>query len=153
MDLNFDATPLESDWEDLFAIFEDMRKFADSHVGWTFLCADDPGTNHTPQRVPRMGWSAFKEPKDPYRDSEQMKSWTITLVNVRKSLDNQKNSNAKDIVSRSIKTQAGRMAMLAAITRAGAIQTGTTEDVTWTPGVVSGAGGSAGGTSKGEIAK
>jgi len=107
-----DSTPLDTDWTDFGTLLADMRKFASENPGWTWKCADDPGMNHVPPRIGRMGWVAYKEPEDPYRDTERMKSWTITLSNMKKSWDAHRDDPVYSPVWRAITTAAGRQAML-----------------------------------------
>lgn len=113
--LNLDAMPLATDWEDLNALWADMMRFAKENPNHLFVCADDPGMNHSPPRVGRLGWTAFLEwtpcsdcggkgffrvngveredctackgvGKIPPVGGEQAKGWTITLSNMKKSL-------------------------------------------------------------------
>jgi hypothetical protein len=117
-----DATPLDTDGTDIYEVFKDIAKWAKEHPGWTFICADDPGVNYAPPRVPRMGWCASKQPENPYRDAEQIKVWTITLTNVRVSMAQgrpgvafEEQSKVVETMRRAIQTAAGRKAMLNAI--------------------------------------
>jgi hypothetical protein len=103
-----DKTPLSSDWPDIAALFADIRAFAATHTGYTFLSADDPGANHQPPRVPRMGWVAFREDAA----EEGAKSWTITLGNVRASF----RSLPQDVVEQ-LQTAKGRQDLLEHVIR------------------------------------
>lgn len=104
-----DPTPLPTDWEDIQALFADMRKFAEENPRHTFLSADDPGQHYEPCRVPRFGWVAFLD----NAEDEREKSWTITLANVRKTLaDGPPTSEA---LRESLKTQTGRQKLLEAV--------------------------------------
>jgi hypothetical protein len=79
--IGVDASPIDTDWEDIHDLWADMEKFAQEHQGHMFLCADDPGFNHEPPRVPRLGWVAYRDNPD----DEQAKMWTITVRNVRRT--------------------------------------------------------------------
>lgn len=79
--LGLDDSPLDSDWDDIHDLWNDVEAFIRAHPGHKVISADDPGCNHRPPRVPRMGWSAFREG---HRD-EQAKYWTITLQNLKRS--------------------------------------------------------------------
>lgn len=76
-----DSTPLSTDWEDIHELWGDMKKFASEHPRHVFIPADDPGFNHDPVRVPRLGWMAYL--KVGLGGDEQAKEWTITLSNVK----------------------------------------------------------------------
>lgn len=78
--LNLDATPLDTDWSDIHDLWDDMSKFGREHPGHMFICADDPGCNHDPPRVGRLGWVAYRDNPD-----EQAKMWTITVRNLRRT--------------------------------------------------------------------
>jgi hypothetical protein len=78
--LNLDASPLDTDWEDIHDLWDDMEKFGREHPGHMFLCADDPGCNHDPPRIGRLGWVAYRDNPD-----EQAKMWTITVRNFRRT--------------------------------------------------------------------
>jgi len=75
-----DSSPIDTDCNDMHDLWDDMEKFAKDHPdpGYMFLCADDPGCNHDPWRVPRLGWVAYLEQPD-----EQVKMWTITVRNLQ----------------------------------------------------------------------
>lgn len=103
-----DQTPLSSDWDDIAKLLADMRLFATTHTGYTFLSADDPGANHQPPRVPRMGWVAFREDAA----EEGAKSWTITLGKVRSSF----RSLPQDVVEH-LHTAKGRQDLLEHVIR------------------------------------
>lgn len=96
--LKLDATPIPTDWEDIHALFADM-KFAEENPSHTFLSADDPGFRW---RVPRMGWTAFLDSAE----DERQKMWTITLLNVRKSMP------VTDAFRELLKTQTGRQKLI-----------------------------------------
>jgi hypothetical protein len=78
--LNLDATPLDTDWDDIHDLWDDMEKFGQTHPGHMFICADDPGCNHDPPRVGRLGWVAYRD-----NPNEQVKMWTITVSNVKRT--------------------------------------------------------------------
>ena len=102
-----DRTPLPTDWEDLRELFADMRKFAQENEGFTFLGADDPGCNHQPPRIPRMGWAAFKD----VNGEEVIRQWTIPLYRLVTYVRNQ--NTPEDVAfAESLKTAAGRKALL-----------------------------------------
>jgi dCMP deaminase len=88
--MKLDATPLPTDWDNIFKLWEDVEQFALDHPGHTFICADDPGVNHSPPRVGRLGWSAFRErPADLAADApwdEQAKQWTIHIGDMKATL-------------------------------------------------------------------
>jgi hypothetical protein len=113
-----DATPIDTDFDDIYAVFNDMRKFAEEHAdeNYVFLNADDPGLNHTPPRVPRMGWTAYKAGVDPYRDTSDSKAWTITLANLKTSMANARegarDQHTADILRRAFQTRSGRQVLL-----------------------------------------
>ena len=98
--------PLDSDYDDLMELLEDMKAFAANNRDHVFLCADDPGFGDPP-RMPRMGWTAFLPNKDNPGD-EELRAWTITLINVAKSLEGAKGA----ILRRVLKHQVGRQRML-----------------------------------------
>jgi len=121
MNLKLDDTPLPTDWERFDLLWADVENFALDHPGHTFLCADDPGVNHTPPRVGRLGWTAFLErpagmdPEAPW--DEQAKQWTITMPNAKRAILepwdgslSQPNKNLE--LERSLKTSDGRKEML-----------------------------------------
>ena len=89
MTFKLDDTPIDSDRSDLTSLFAEMLKFHQENPSHQFMCADDPGLNYVPQRVPRIGWVAYRTHPDPgsmQNFDEQMNTWSITLVNVRKSI-------------------------------------------------------------------
>ena len=47
---SLDASPIDSDYEDIRELFGAMREAADEHSDWLFLAADDPGHHHDPPR-------------------------------------------------------------------------------------------------------
>jgi hypothetical protein len=55
-----------------------MEAFGKTHPDHMLICADDPGCNHNPPRVGRLGWVAYRDNPD-----EQVKMWTITIRNLR----------------------------------------------------------------------
>jgi hypothetical protein len=57
-----DSTPLETDWDDLNAMLDDIRAFCKANPSHELLSADDPGTHYKPWRIPRIGFSAFRKP-------------------------------------------------------------------------------------------
>lgn len=97
-----DATPLPTDWDDLGKLMVDMRRHARENPKDEFIVADDPGFHYTPQRVPRLGWVAFK----PGSENDFSKQWTITLENAKKTIKGHETL---------FRTQAGRQAHLRAI--------------------------------------
>jgi len=72
-----DETRLDTDWDSMTLLLSDMRRFAKDHPNHKFMCSDDPGFNHKPPRIPRLGWSAFLEVGS--GEDEQAKHWTITF--------------------------------------------------------------------------
>ena len=103
-----DATPLDTDFDDLHKLFEDMKAFAKDHPKHIFIPADDPGFNHTPPRIGRMGWSAFIPHPIGLRDrgeyfDEEAKYWTISLSKI----------TASAYLLESIQSAAGRRSLLA----------------------------------------
>ena len=115
--MELDATPLPSDWDDICKLWEDVEQFALDHPNHTFLCADDPGANHTPPRVGRYGWTAFLErPSDLGEHApwdEQAKLWTIPIGDFKSTLYKKPYS---DVDSRAFEagltTASGRKEML-----------------------------------------
>lgn len=97
-----DATPLPTDWDDLGKLMVDMRRHARENPGDEFIVADDPGLHYKPQRVPRLGWVAFK----PGSENDFSKQWTITLENAKKTIKGNETL---------FRCQAGRQAHLRAI--------------------------------------
>ncbi len=79
--LEIDSTPLDTDWGDIHDLLDDMMRFVNEHPDHKVICADDPGCNHTPPRVGRLGWVAYLEQPD-----EQVKMWTITVGNVCRTI-------------------------------------------------------------------
>ncbi len=111
-----DATPLETDWEDLRALFADMQAFAKEHPRHVFISADDPGIHYNPWRVPRMGWTAFIPHPIGLRDGEyfdeEPKVWTITLPWVKTWLNE---SPQDEWLLTAIETARGRQGLLAVL--------------------------------------
>ena len=105
--LYLDNTPLDSDWGTVAELWEDMLKFANEHPNHKFLSADDPGCNHSPPRVPRLGWTAFLEVDPDSGLSEEDKFWTITLSNAKGTIPEE--------LSPLFKSAAGRQRMLDAL--------------------------------------
>lgn len=104
-DPGLDHTPLDTDFDDLAALFKDMEQFARDNRDHEFLCADDPGLGPVP-RVPRLGWVAFLPGKDNPED-EQSKEWTITVKNAAKPL-----LADGSILRRALGSRAGRHQMI-----------------------------------------
>lgn len=115
MDFTRDASPIETDWDDLFALFDDMKKFAAEHPneGYMFIPSDDPGIHYNPPRVARLGWSAFIDGGD----EEKAKHWTITLGNTRKSLAKARPNLPSHVagIEAALKSQAGRHELLTSV--------------------------------------
>ena len=44
--MQLDATPFDSDFDDIFKLFDAMRVFAKANPEHEFLPTDDPGANH-----------------------------------------------------------------------------------------------------------
>lgn len=111
-----DATPFETDFDDIHVMLADIRAFMRDHPDHELIPADDPGVHYTPWRVPRLGWSAFLR-RPPHlvgvvlRDQdgqleafdEEAKYWTIPLS----KLGGEKDPN----LVQCFKTQAGRAAL------------------------------------------
>ena len=87
-----DATPLPSDWYDIHNLWQDMKRFAQDNPRHIFHCADDPGLNHLPRRISRIGWVAYLETakiSESFRIAdEQTHVWTITIPYFLTSLKN-----------------------------------------------------------------
>jgi hypothetical protein len=75
-----DESPLESDFDNLKELQNNMESFMKEHPNFVVFPADNPGFNESPKKLPRLGWCAY----DPDNDNEY-KMWTITLGNVKKS--------------------------------------------------------------------
>ena len=76
--MQLDATPFDSDFDDIFKLFDAMRVFAKANPEHEFLPTDDPGANHETPRVPRIGWSAFRPIKPEEADDYELgfrKNW------------------------------------------------------------------------------
>lgn len=99
---DLDATPLDTDWEDLDALCVDMKAFADAHPDHKFICSDDPGFAQKP-RVPRMGWTAYSPV-----GHERAKTWTITLRNVGTSIAGKPDQNSAELAVGFLRTAEGR---------------------------------------------
>lgn len=109
--LDLDATPIDTDWDDLGKLWADMQAFAYANPEHKFIAADDPGIHYNPWRVARLGWCAFREDVSGTGRSEDMKTWTITIPNVRATL--KPDSPIQD----ALKSQVGRQAMIDALRR------------------------------------
>ncbi len=109
-DLRWDTMPIDSDFENIFVLLEDLKVFATAHRSHTFLCADDPGIFHDPPRVARMGWTAFIDGSE----DEQARMWTITLPNVSRSLAGDRGS----ILRKTLKSPQGRHRTLQTLVKA-----------------------------------
>lgn len=105
-DPSLSREPMDSDFDDLFDLFEDMKAFAAANLDHAFLTADDPGFGDPP-RLPRMGWVAFL-PAVTQGDDEQMKSWTITVVCASRSLKGTKGA----LLRKTLGPSKGRRQML-----------------------------------------
>jgi hypothetical protein len=66
-----DSTQLPSDWSSFRDMLDDIKKYV-VKTGDKVIAADDPGCNHNPQRVPRIGYCSMNG-----------KEWTIKLSNVK----------------------------------------------------------------------
>lgn len=97
---NRDATPLDSDWDDIRKLFADMKCFGKEHPDHVFIPADDPGINYTPPRVPRLGWVALSL-ESPLYD----KSWTILLSKIHKTLGH---TPEEEVIRESLKSAHSR---------------------------------------------
>lgn len=96
---------MDSDFDDLFDLFEDMKAFAAANLEHTFLSADDPGFGDPP-RLPRMGWTAFLPNREPA--DEEAKMWTITVICVSRSLKGDKGG----LLRKTLAPSRGRQRML-----------------------------------------
>lgn len=101
-----DHTPIDTDFDDFFDLLVDMRKFAKATPTHKFINADDPGFHHEPQRVGRLGWSAYIEGVE--REDEKPKYWTITLTNAKKAM----RSDRGHILRKVMASAEGRRRML-----------------------------------------
>ncbi len=78
-----DDTPIDTDWDNLQDLWDDMAQFAKDNPDHTFMCADDPGGGI---RVPRVGWIAYLiRQNDDIDADEQVQEWTIRITDVRNS--------------------------------------------------------------------
>jgi hypothetical protein len=104
-----DATPLDSDWDDIHAMFKDIRNFMKEHPDHELISADDPGQHYTPWRIPRMGWQAFLRGPVPAPEGfdEQAKSWTLPLFRLKGIIDQE---GDKTLVL-ALKSAAGRQSL------------------------------------------
>ena len=103
--LEFDESPLATDFDDIFELFDDMKAFAKANPNHSFFCADDTGINSSPPRLPRFGWVAFLEDQP---DDEQLKQWTITLRKAAQSTKGPKGPTLR----KACYTREGREALL-----------------------------------------
>jgi hypothetical protein len=92
-----DTSPLDTDFNSFRELWEDLRKFAKEHPDHKIIWADDPGFHHTPQRIPRIGVSAFLTNSE----DEQAKEWTIPVSNM-------KTDEFPDVLRRAFQTARGR---------------------------------------------
>jgi len=127
--MQLDATPFDSDFDDIFKLFDAMRVFAKANPEHEFLPTDDPGADHETPRVPRIGWSAFRpikpeEAAENVRRSargetvpdydEQFKVWTIPVSKVGAALKDE--TDFRNVFVREcLKSVAGRQKLLDAI--------------------------------------
>jgi hypothetical protein len=81
---HLDYTPLVTDWDDFQLLWDDMARFLKENPKHTIIAADDPGVNHVPPRVGRIGWSAFLVV--PRGEDEKARHWSITLQNFVRTL-------------------------------------------------------------------
>jgi hypothetical protein len=72
--LRLDLTIIDTDWNDIHALWDDMKKFGHEGQGIMFTCADDPGCSYDPPRIPRLGWIAYID-----NPATPLKTWTITI--------------------------------------------------------------------------
>ena len=79
--MNFDKSPIPSDWTDISLLFHDMQAFGKKHPNAIFINADDPGYNNDPPRSPRLGWVAYEI--DENGKERILKEWTIKLQDIR----------------------------------------------------------------------
>lgn len=70
---NMDTSRKDTDWDNIYDLFEDMKKYARDNPDCTFLCADD-------QAGQRFGWVAYESQVD---DSEKIHQWTIPLTTLK----------------------------------------------------------------------
>ena len=110
-----DRTPLDTDWDDVHELWEDVRRFARDNPDHRVLAADDPGCNHDPPRVPRMGWTAFREGEE----DEAARSWTITLANLKNSAPRLYAREEVLEFRRLLRTAAGRRTLAELVSEAG----------------------------------
>ncbi len=81
-----DATPFETDFDDIHVMLADIRAFMRDHPDHELIPADDPGVHYTPWRVPRLDWSAFLRKThrvngiDQETGLEEAKYWTPLQV-------------------------------------------------------------------------
>jgi hypothetical protein len=85
-----DASPIPGDCESIQDLFGHIRAFVRQYPGATVLCADDSGTTYKPPRVPRVGFTAFKEtsglpPGAMGERTEVTGNWTITLARLKET--------------------------------------------------------------------
>ena len=95
-----DDKPIASDWDDALAMLRDIKAYV-TETGDKVLAADDPGYNHKPPRVPRIGYC-----------SEKGKTWTIMIGRVRRLDDAPVDDQVKRIVHTCLKSAAGRQRLV-----------------------------------------